>query len=132
MNTTLCLIKYQSNDTIYVYIEDAKLRNFAALFYSMTMLFCSIPLIPNLLDIVRPLNESRPRTFAIVTELELDQEKYFVPIFCYHIILIGSGTMIIVSVDTMYVAFTAHACGLFMIIKYVHARADNQMSRMIL
>ncbi|XP_014488824.1 PREDICTED: LOW QUALITY PROTEIN: uncharacterized protein LOC106751997 [Dinoponera quadriceps] len=89
---------------------------YSLLLYCMTTLFISIPLVPIFLDIVRPLNESRPRTLAVVAELRLDQDKYFVLIFCYHVGIIGLGMIVMVGVDSMYVAFTAHACSLFTII----------------
>jgi len=94
--------------------------NFAVMMYSMVMIFLLIPLTPVFLDIIRPLNESRPRFFAVTVELRVDQEKYYVPVFCYNISIIVLGVIIMVGVDTMYVVCTAHACSLFSIIRYVH------------
>lgn len=88
--------------------------------YSMVIIFLLIPLTPIFLDIILPLNESRPRLFAVAIELRIDQEKYYIPIFCYNIGTIIFGVIIMVTVDTMYVVCTAHACSLFSIIRYVH------------
>ncbi|EFN79860.1 Odorant receptor 22b [Harpegnathos saltator] len=83
----------------------------------MAMLFLSAPLIPIILDIVQPLNESRSRVFAVLIKVRLlDQDKYYVPIFCYHIGVVGLGVISMVSIDSMYVAFIVHACSLLTII----------------
>jgi len=50
--------------------------DFAVMMYSMVAIFLLIPLTPVFLDIIRPLNESRPRFFAVTVELRVDQEKY--------------------------------------------------------
>lgn len=86
----------------------------------MLTIFILIPLTPVFLDIIRPLNESRPRLFAVAVELRMDQEKYYVPFFCYNIGIIIFGAIVMVGVDTMFVVCTAHACSLFSIIRYVH------------
>ncbi|KYN16798.1 hypothetical protein ALC57_10995 [Trachymyrmex cornetzi] len=84
--------------------------------YSMITIFLLIPLTPVFLDIIRPLNESRPRFFAVAVELRIDQEKYYIPVFCYNFGIIILGVIIMVGVDTTYVAYTTHACSLFSII----------------
>ncbi|XP_072760098.1 odorant receptor 42b-like isoform X2 [Anoplolepis gracilipes] len=92
-------------------------RNFTK-YYSMLMYglmsgFIVIPLTPIFLDIVLPLNESRPRFLAIEVEFRLNKNEYFLPLFCYTTILILVGMNIVVSVDAMHVTCTAHACSLF-------------------
>lgn len=88
--------------------------------YTMLTIFLTIPLMPIFLDIVRPLNESRPRSFGTAVPTRITQNKYYVPIFCYNASVIVLGAMIMVSVDTMYAVCTAHACALFSIVRYVH------------
>ncbi|XP_011700854.1 PREDICTED: uncharacterized protein LOC105457716, partial [Wasmannia auropunctata] len=92
-------------------------------YYSMLM--CSImsiltltPLTPVLLDTVMPLNESRPRFFAIEIAARMNKDDYFLPNFCYTTIVIVIGASIVMSVDAMHVACTAHACSLFAVIRY--------------
>ncbi|XP_071626807.1 odorant receptor 63a-like isoform X1 [Temnothorax longispinosus] len=89
---------------------------YALMMYSMVTVFILIPLTPVFLDIIWPLNESRPRLFAVAVELRIDQEKYYTPVFCYNISIIVLGVIIMVGVDSIYVVCTAHACGLFSII----------------
>lgn len=88
--------------------------------FFMVIIFIMVPLTPILLDIIRPLNESRPRFFAVAIEWRIDKEKYFVPIFCYNISIIVTGTIIMVGVDTMHVTCTIHACSLFSTIRYAN------------
>lgn len=83
----------------------------------MSTMFITIPSLgPILLDIVLPLNESRPRHLAIYAEYGIDQNKYFVGIFLYTTIMIMVGLTIMVAADTMHIACTAHACSLFQVI----------------
>lgn len=93
------------------------INKFAVLIYVMMSMFITIPSLgPMLLDIVLPLNESRPRHFAIYAEYGVDQDKYFVAIFLYTTVMITVGMTIMVAVDTMHIACTAHACSLFQVI----------------
>ncbi|XP_071567992.1 uncharacterized protein [Temnothorax nylanderi] len=88
-------------------------KYYSMLMYVMMLVFITIPLTPPLLDIVMPLNESRPRFFAIVVEFRVDKNEYFLPIFFYTTAIIVVGTNVTMGVDAMHVACTAHACSLF-------------------
>ncbi|XP_070165316.1 odorant receptor Or2-like [Polyergus mexicanus] len=91
--------------------------SYSMLIYVMMSMFITIPSLgPIFLDIVLPLNESRPRHFAVYAEYGIDQNKYFVEIFLYTTIMITVGMTIMVSVDTMHIACTAHACSLFQVV----------------
>jgi len=47
----------------------------------MMSMFIMIPSFgPMLLDVVLPLNKSRPRNIPIYSEFGIDQNKYFAPI----------------------------------------------------
>ncbi|XP_029661561.1 odorant receptor 67a-like [Formica exsecta] len=92
----------------------------------MMITFIIIPSLgPMLLDIVLPLNGSRSRHFAVYAEYGIDQNKYFVEIFLYTTIMITVGITIMVSVDTMHIACTAHACSLFQVVGYVDILNDT-------
>ncbi|KAL0117368.1 hypothetical protein PUN28_010303 [Cardiocondyla obscurior] len=71
-----------------------------------------------LLDVLLPLNKSRPKNIATFTDYGVDQDEYFVPIFLYTSLMIVVGITILVATDTMHVSCTVHACGLFQIIGY--------------
>ncbi|XP_077261919.1 odorant receptor 63a-like [Temnothorax americanus] len=90
---------------------------YSTMMYLLSSMFVIIPLTPTFLDIVLPLNESRPRILAIDVEFRVDTDEYFVPIFCYTtaIIVVGISIMM-VGADTMHFTCTTHACSLFSII----------------
>ncbi|XP_071625432.1 uncharacterized protein [Temnothorax longispinosus] len=81
--------------------------------FALLLAIIIIPLTPVFLDIIIPLNESRPRFFAMEIEFRVNKDDYFLPIFFYTSALIVANTLIMLGVDTMHIACTAHACGLF-------------------
>ncbi|XP_071553985.1 odorant receptor Or2-like [Temnothorax nylanderi] len=89
---------------------------YSTMMYLLSSMFVIIPLTPTFLDIVLPLNESRPRILAIDVEFRVDTDEYFVPIFCYTTAIILVGISIMVGADTMHFTCTTHACSLFSII----------------
>ncbi|XP_039315033.1 odorant receptor 67a-like isoform X1 [Solenopsis invicta] len=86
---------------------------FAMLIFSVILIMIAIPLIPILLDFVKPLNESRSRFFAVEVEFRVNKDDYFLPILCYTTIVIMVGANTALGVDAMHVVCTAHACSLF-------------------
>ncbi|KAL6266262.1 hypothetical protein P5V15_003122 [Pogonomyrmex californicus] len=101
----------------YSHISQKFIVFYSILIYVMMSMFITIPSIgPMLLDIVLPLNKSRPRHIAIYSEYGIDQDKYFTSIFLYTSIMIIVGMTIMVAVDTMHITCTAHACSLFELI----------------
>ncbi|KAG5328231.1 OR33A protein, partial [Acromyrmex heyeri] len=93
--------------------KDIFFRNVPVLLFFIVLIFVTIPLVPVLLDTVLPLNESRPRVFAIEIEFRVNKDDYFLIIFCYTTIVIIIGINILIGVDSMHIACTAHACSLF-------------------
>ncbi|XP_011702677.1 PREDICTED: uncharacterized protein LOC105458816 isoform X2 [Wasmannia auropunctata] len=75
-----------------------------------------IPLIPKILDVVHPLNESRPLAFVYQAEYRVDKEKYYYPILFHSYALSVITVTILFSVDTTYIICVLHACSLFIAI----------------
>ncbi|XP_026826856.1 odorant receptor 63a isoform X3 [Ooceraea biroi] len=98
---------------------------FSILVYIMTSAFIIVPLTPIFLDFMLPLNESRPRFFAIEIEFRLDKNEYFLPLYFYTTTAIVVGITIVVAVDAMHITCTTHACSLF-------ASVSQQVENMIL
>ncbi|XP_025263969.1 odorant receptor 63a-like isoform X1 [Camponotus floridanus] len=88
-------------------------KYYSIMMYFLTSGFVIIPLTPVFLDIVLPLNKSRPRFLAIEVEFRINKDEYFLPIFCYTTAIIIVGMNIVVSVDAMHITCTSHACSLF-------------------
>ncbi|XP_011159797.2 odorant receptor 9a [Solenopsis invicta] len=110
---------------------------YSTLTYTMMSLFIMIPSLgPMFLDIVLPLNKSRPRNIALYSEYGIDRDKYFFPIFLHTSIVIIFGVSIMVAVDSMHIVCTAHACSLFQIIGrqieniISNMNTDNKMNKL--
>ncbi|KAL0114189.1 hypothetical protein PUN28_011483 [Cardiocondyla obscurior] len=72
-----------------------------------------LPLTPIFLDIIVPLNESRPRLFAVEIEFRVNKTDYYFPIYCYISAVIIVGSIITLGTDTMHIICASHACSLF-------------------
>lgn len=70
---------------------------------------------PKFLDIVVPLNESRPYELLAIATFFFDQEKYFAPIFTHMTVALSAEITIIVATETMCLIYMQHACALFKI-----------------
>ncbi|XP_025267994.1 odorant receptor 63a-like isoform X3 [Camponotus floridanus] len=107
------------NDHWNIFTNDLEVRilkDYSIISQKFTIFYSMIPLTPAFLDIVLPLNESRPRILAVEVDSRIDKDKHFVPLFCYTTAIIVVGISIMVGADTMHFTCTNHACSLFAII----------------
>ena len=70
-------------------------------------------LLPKLLDIFVPLNESRPFNLLGVDTYFFDQEKYFVPIYIHMIVALFVEATTLMGTESMCMISTSYAIGLF-------------------
>ncbi|CAL1677735.1 unnamed protein product [Lasius platythorax] len=77
------------------------------------VMFMLIPLMPKLLDVIIPLNESRPIIYVLAGEWGVDKEKYYYPILLHCYLAAVVSTRCMVNVDTMYMVCVLHGCSLF-------------------
>ncbi|XP_019697020.2 uncharacterized protein LOC105183323 isoform X1 [Harpegnathos saltator] len=75
-------------------------------------LFC-----PLILDIMRPLNETRPQP-SLEFEYFVNQKKYFYLILLHAITAFIVGGLAMISTGAILIAFLQHACGMFRISSY--------------
>jgi hypothetical protein len=86
--------------------------------YFAILLFISTQYFSILLDMVKPLNESRPRKVLFPAEYFIDQQKYF------HIIAIHISTAtlllinILIATESFCLSSALHAFGLFKVARY--------------
>jgi len=73
----------------------------------------SIPLMPKILNVIIPLNESRPSIYVIAGDWGVDKEKYYYPILLHSYLAVVVTIRIMVHVDTMYMVCVLHSCSLF-------------------
>lgn len=71
---------------------------------------------PRFLDIILPMNESRPRyEIELISEYSLDQGKYYYIIMLHMNAAICIGGIAFIATGTMLIAYLKHACGMFKI-----------------
>ncbi|XP_071637121.1 uncharacterized protein [Temnothorax longispinosus] len=103
-----------------------KVANYFAVYLNATLIFnLLIPFTPKILDIVIPLNESRPLAYVYQAEHRVDKEKYYYPIVFHSYITCIIVVVIVFTVDTTYLKCVLHACSLFTAIR--HAQTLDSM-----
>jgi len=119
--------KYKLYEIEIFYMWMTRIRNFlqdnskyfviSGLSYPATIAYISIPFLPDILDIVAPLNESRMRHLPFLVEYFLDEQKYFYPILLHIIVTIIIGVTTVVATETLTFAYIYHVCGMFNIVR---------------
>ncbi|KAL0126436.1 hypothetical protein PUN28_005060 [Cardiocondyla obscurior] len=103
--------KYARTARTYLYA-------FVGVSYPGTVAYISLPFLPDILDIVAPLNESRTRILPFPVEYFLDEQKYFYLLLSHSIVAIIIGIVTIVTTETLTFAYFCHICGMFEIVSY--------------
>lgn len=94
---------------------------FLAMVYMAVAAWTAVPLTPIVMDIVAPLNESRPYVQFFQTDYRVDPDKYFYPILIHGIVTTSVGIGVFVAVDTAFMVFAQHACAMMDIVRlYCH------------
>ena len=86
---------------------------FLAVLFVLLAVFALMPFIRSILDLIIPLNESRPKISIFITQYYVDPQANYYWIFIHHIV---SGSIIVsfmVCGDLIFMASTQHACGIF-------------------
>ncbi|XP_076169247.1 odorant receptor 47a-like [Ptiloglossa arizonensis] len=91
------------------------------------VLFTMLPLLPTFLDIVLPLNETRLRPQLFKLNYLVDGDEYFYPIYLHSVWSSIVCVVTIVTVDSMNMLITHHACGLFAICGIQIKRATDSI-----
>ncbi|XP_018392477.1 PREDICTED: uncharacterized protein LOC108771635, partial [Cyphomyrmex costatus] len=84
-----------------------------------------LSLTPSILDIVIPLNVSRPRQLPFPGEYFIDQQKFFYVILLQIYITTGLIVTTLIATETLYVTYIQHVCGMFQIASYRMDQAFN-------
>lgn len=84
---------------------------YIAFLFGSLAIYLLIPVMPQLSDIVLPLNETRQRVFLYQTEYFIDVESHYYTILLHTY----SGTVMtictVVATDSMFVGYIQHICG---------------------
>lgn len=74
--------------------------------------FTALPFMPAILDIIIPLNESRPHLFVFPAYYFVDQDKFFLIIAFYTIFCVYHVAFVFLTHDMMFMYLVQHSCGL--------------------
>lgn len=85
-------------------------------YYVSTVSFIMTSLVPPIMDILFPLNISRPIILAYPAHYFINEEQYFYYIFC-HMLMTGVICMTgLIAHDCMFFTYIEHVCGLFTVV----------------
>ncbi|XP_026830064.1 uncharacterized protein LOC105284032 isoform X2 [Ooceraea biroi] len=74
--------------------------------------------MPIILDMIFPLNETRPREIHALTEYFIDERTYFCPILCHWLIGLMLGAYVVAVTCTLHLVYMEHICGLLKVANY--------------
>lgn len=78
-----------------------------------SLLFLGCPFIPEILDIIMPLNETREKIPPFETNYGVDSQEYFNWIFLHGVIVTFVTISWIWTMDVFVFIMVQHCCGLF-------------------
>ncbi|XP_070160259.1 uncharacterized protein [Polyergus mexicanus] len=101
----------------------------ATFVYFGCLIYISIQYIPDLLDLIVPLNESRPRKLFTQMECFVDQQKYFHVLAMYINIVILLSATIGIATESFSLINAVHAFGMFKIASFriKHMLSENTL-----
>jgi hypothetical protein len=88
---------------------------FAVFAYLSTTLYLLVTLLPQILDIMLPLNESRPLIMPYDAYYFVDSEEYYFYIFLHNLVGMGIVLVAVLAHDCMFITYIEHICSLFAI-----------------
>ncbi|XP_014222944.1 odorant receptor 9a-like [Trichogramma pretiosum] len=91
------------------------------------VVYITVPLAPAVLDIIDPLNESRPKAFPYFAEYFIDDQKYYFELTIHGWIVCILSVQIYATFDTTYQLCMQHVCALFSIVEN-RIREANKLS----
>ncbi|XP_025158114.1 odorant receptor 4-like isoform X2 [Harpegnathos saltator] len=87
--------------------------SYAVSLYTLMSLYMLIPIIPKLLDLVKPLNKSRPNEYLFDVDYSFDRDEYYYVSLLHSYLTTVMTISIMVIIDTIYIVFAQHVCSLF-------------------
>lgn len=90
----------------------------AVTIYTLMSLYMLIPITPQLLDLLMPLNESRPYKYLFDIDYSFDREVYYYPVLLHSYLTTVMTMTVMIITDTSYMSLAQHVCGLFAAIGY--------------
>nr|XP_012232661.1 PREDICTED: uncharacterized protein LOC105678144 [Linepithema humile] len=118
-------------DIIEKYAYNAKLFTIIVMVFCHGFIFFTVifQFWPVILNIMLPLNESRPCRLIIVAEYFVNQEKYYFAILLHESLAVYIGMIGLSSVGVTFVIYILHSCALLKIASY---RVENVFEMSVL
>ncbi|XP_076548111.1 uncharacterized protein LOC117605735 [Osmia lignaria lignaria] len=121
----------KSKEEIVIMKTYAERATYFTSFYAITAIFTTVffinmPLISRILDKLIPLNESRDPLYMYEPYYGWDEEKYFYVTVTHMSIFVILILFVFTAVDTIFIYFVQHACGLLEVSghRFKHAIED--------
>ncbi|XP_025074302.1 odorant receptor 13a-like [Pogonomyrmex barbatus] len=103
--------------------------------YVSTISFTTTSLVPRILDVLRPLNTSRPVRLAYPAYYFVDENQYFYYMFLHMLSVATICITGLIAHDCMFFTYVEHICGLFAIVRFrfehVSYQRDNTEKSLI-
>ena len=115
---TVLSVNESSMEILRTYAERGRTLTitYAIAVYMSVTSFTLLPAIPIVLNIVAPLNESRPKKMLYEAEYGVDDEKYYYYMLVHWYFTSFACICVFVTNDTMYSVWVQHCCALFAIV----------------
>ncbi|XP_020291755.1 uncharacterized protein LOC109858672 [Pseudomyrmex gracilis] len=76
--------------------------------------------LPKILDLVLPLNRSRPCQLLVIAEYFVNKEKYLYAMILHELVTFYIGINALIGVGTMMMVYIIHACAMFKIARFLN------------
>ncbi|OXU24312.1 hypothetical protein TSAR_001596 [Trichomalopsis sarcophagae] len=94
--------------------------------YTAGITFTTLPcLIPAVLDLIIPLNDSRQKVLCFYGEYFIDQKVYYYELLLHTFVCVMCTIMVFTTIDAAYACCIEHVIGLFHIVDYRLNQAFN-------
>ncbi|XP_020282939.1 odorant receptor 85c-like isoform X2 [Pseudomyrmex gracilis] len=94
-----------------------------------TICFATTALVPRILDVLFPLNISRPIILICPAYYFVDEEQYFYYIFCHTLTVAAVCLTGLIAHDCMFFTYVEHVCGLFAVVGFRFEHAVYKRSK---
>ncbi|KAK2580535.1 hypothetical protein KPH14_007670 [Odynerus spinipes] len=99
------------------YAEDSRKYSIMmiTIYYGTIFLLTCISIVPPCLDVIYPLNETRPRKLPFSIEFFLDEEKHFYSMLLMSLVMAMILGVSVISNCNIFLLFLQHLCGMFIV-----------------
>lgn len=96
-----------------IILKDLQLSNFSVSIYGLQMMYFVWMFVPEILDVISPMNESRQRRNPFDFDYFIDEERYFYLIRIHISIMLTISPLVFIGNSTLFLIFTQHVCAMY-------------------